>query len=56
MLEQNDKVIAQIENMLGAVENDQVQAYIVAQMDDADNIEKGTKETFVTYCQRSKKV
>ena len=38
VLEQNDKVIAQLEKMLDAVENDQDQAYIVAQMDDADNI------------------
>ena len=38
--------------MLDAVENDQDQAYIVAQMDDAENIERKLRETFVTYCQR----
>ena len=39
VLEQNDKVIAQLEKMLDAVENDQDQAYVVAQMDDAENID-----------------
>ena len=52
VLEKNDKVMAQLEKMLDAVENDQDQAYVVAQMDDAENIERKTKETFVTYRQR----
>ena len=52
VLEQNDKVIAHIKKMLDAVEDDQAQAYIVAQMDDAENIERKIKETYVTYCQR----
>ena len=37
---------------MDAVENDQDQSYIVAQMDDAEKVEKKIKETFVTYCQR----
>ena len=36
VLEQNDKVIAQLEKMLDAVEDDADQAYVVGQMDDAD--------------------
>ena len=52
VLEQNDKVIAQLEKMLDAIENDQDQAYAIAQMDGAENIERKIKETFVTYCQK----
>ena len=48
VLEQYDKVIAQLEKMLDAVENVQDQAYIVAQMDDAENIEKKKKHLLRT--------
>ena len=38
--------------MFDAAESDQDQAYVVAQMEDAEKGEKKRKETFVTYCQR----
>ena len=52
VLEQNDKVIAHLEKMLDVVEDDQVDAYITAQMEDAEGVEKQITETFVMYCQR----
>ena len=52
VLEQNDKVIAHLEKMLDGVEDDQVEAYIGAQMEDAEGIEKQITEMFVAYCQR----
>ena len=38
--------------MLDDVENDQDQAHVVAQMDDAENNEQNIKETFVMYRKR----
>ena len=38
--------------MLDAVETDQVDAYIAAQMEDAEGVEKQITEMFVAYCQR----
>ena len=38
--------------MLDTVENDQDQTYVFAQIDDAENIERKIKETFVTYCRK----
>ena len=52
VLEQNDKVIAHLEKMLDVVEDDQVDAYITAQMEDAEGVEKQITEMFVMYCQR----
>ena len=52
VLEQNDKVIAHLEKMLDGVEDDQVEAYIGAQMEDAEGVEKQITEMFVAYCQR----
>ena len=52
VLEQNDKIIAQLEKMLDAVEDDPDQAYVVTQMEDAEKFERKIKETFVAYCQR----
>lgn len=52
VLEQNDKVIALLEKMLDAVEDDADQAYVVTQMDDAEKFERKIKETFVAYCKR----
>ena len=52
VLEQNDKVIAHLEKMLDGVEDDQVDAYIGAQMEDAEGVEKQITEMFVAYCQR----
>ena len=56
VLEQNDKIIAHLEKMLDAAESDQDQAYVVAQMEDAEKGEKKIKETFVTYCQRIQEI
>ena len=52
VLEQNDKVIAHLEKMLDVVEDYQVDAYITAQMEDAEGVEKQITEMFVMYCQR----
>ena len=52
VLEQNDNVITHREKMLDPDEDDQVQAYIASQTDDAENIKKKSKETFVMYSQR----
>ena len=52
VLEQNDKVIAHLEKMLDGVEDDQVDAYIGAQMEDAEGVEKQITEMFAAYCQR----
>ena len=52
VLEQNDKVIAQLEKMLDAVEDVADQSYVVPQMEDAEKFERTIKETFVAYCQR----
>ena len=43
VLEQNDKVIAQLEKMLDAVDDDADQAYVVAQMEDAEKFERKIK-------------
>ena len=51
MLEQNDKVIAHLEKMLDSVEDDQVETYIAAKMEDAEGVEKQITEMFVMYCQ-----
>ena len=51
VLEQNDKVIAHFKKMLDVVEDDQVNAYITAQMEDAQGVEKQITEIFSMYCQ-----
>ena len=52
LLEQNDKVIVHLEKMLDAVEDEQVQAFVGTQMDEADSMDKEINEMFVVYCQR----
>ena len=55
-LEQNNKVIAHLEKMLDVVEDDQVDAYITAQMEDAEGVEKQITEMFVCIVKESKKM
>ena len=47
VLEQNDKIIANLKKMLDVVEDYQVDAYIAAQMEDAEGVEKKITEMFV---------
>ena len=52
VLEQNDKVIAQLEKMMDAGGDDADQTYVVAQMEEAEEFERKIKERFAAYCQR----
>ena len=54
--EQNDKVIAQLEKMLDAIEDDPDQAYVVAQMDEAEKFERQMKKRLLRTAKESKKI